>query len=111
MSSALTAITLASNLGTFVLYGLICFITFIAFTGKKEFSGIKHAVVPFLGIAGNLLMVAVIFVIGIISGGDTAKETYIALAISVGWLLISVVYFIVNSRRKGQAILPSVARL
>jgi amino acid transporter len=106
----LTAITLASNLGTFALYGLICFITFIAFTGRKEFSGIKHAIVPFLGIAGNILMVVVIFVIGILSGGDTAKETYIALAISVGWLLISVVYFVVTSRRRGQAILPAVSR-
>jgi len=54
--------------------------------------------------------VIVIFVIGIISGGDTAKETYIALAISVGWLLISVIYFVVTSRRRGQAILPAVSR-
>jgi amino acid transporter len=105
----LTGITLASNLGTFALYGLICLITVVAFRGRKEFSLVRHGIVPFLGLAGNLLMLGVIFVVGIISGGDTAKSTYLALAVSVGWLLISVTYFLVTSRRKGRVILPAVS--
>jgi basic amino acid/polyamine antiporter, APA family len=106
----LTGITLASNLGTFALYGLICLITFISFKGTKEFGVFKHAIVPFLGLAGNILMLGVIFVIGIISGGATAASTYIALAVSVGWLLISIAYFVVGSRRKGRVILPSASQ-
>jgi APA family basic amino acid/polyamine antiporter len=105
----LTGITLASNLGTFALYGIICVITIVAFGGKKEFNIFKHGVIPVLGLLGNLLLVGVIFVIGIITGGDTAKETYIALSISGAWLLISVAYFLISSRRKGIAIVPATS--
>jgi amino acid transporter len=105
----LTGITLASNLGTFALYGIICVITIVAFGGKKEFNIFKHGVIPVLGLLGNLLLVGVIFIIGIISGGDTAKETYIALSVSGAWLLISVVYFLISSRRKGIAIVPATS--
>jgi APA family basic amino acid/polyamine antiporter len=103
----LTGITLASNLGTFALYGLICVITMVAFGGKKEFNFFKHGVIPALGLAGNLLLVGVIFIIGIIAGGDTAKETYIALVVSLAWLLISVAYFLISSKRKGIAIVSA----
>jgi amino acid transporter len=103
----LTGITLASNLGTFALYGLICIITMVAFVGKKDFSFLKHGIIPVLGLLGNLLLVGVIFIIGIITGGDTAKETYIALLIGGAWLVISVGYFVISSRQKGIAIVPA----
>jgi amino acid transporter len=104
---ALTGITLASNLGTFVLYALICGITIVAFAGKVDFNFLKHAIVPVLGLIVNVIMVVAIFVIGIISGGATAQSTYLSLWISGGWLLISVLYFVISSSKKGQAILPS----
>ena len=47
--TALTGITLASNIGTFILYGLICALTFVAFAGQSEFHSGKHAIVPLLG--------------------------------------------------------------
>ena len=40
---ALTGITLASNLGTFILYALICGLTVVAFVGTEAFSFFKHA--------------------------------------------------------------------
>src|SRR2546422_7168601 len=46
----LTGIGLASNFGTFVLYGLTCFWAMIAFPGRAEFSVMKHVVVPALGL-------------------------------------------------------------
>jgi amino acid transporter len=104
---ALTGITLASNLGTFVLYALICGLTYVAFAGDKGFSFVKHALVPFLGLLVNVVMVLAIFVIGILSGGMTAQSTYLALGISAAWLLLSVVYFVVTSLRSGRAIVPS----
>lgn len=103
----LTGVTLASNLGTFALYGLICIITMVAFGGKKGFSPLKHGVIPFLGLLGNLLMLLVIFVVGIISGGDTAKSTYLAIGVAAAWLVISLAYFLVSSKRKGVAIVGS----
>jgi amino acid transporter len=105
---ALTGITLASNLGTFVLYALICGLTFVAFVGTPAFNLFKHGIIPFAGLVVNVIMVLAIFVIGIISGGATAQATYLALGISVAWLLLSVVYFIVNSMRSGKAIVPKV---
>jgi hypothetical protein len=105
----LTGITLASNLGTFALYGMICIITIVAYRGKEGFSVVKHGAIPALGLLGNLLMLGVIFVVGIVSGGDTAKSTYISLAITGAWLLVSVIYFIVSSRRRGIAIIPAAS--
>jgi basic amino acid/polyamine antiporter, APA family len=105
----LTGITLASNLGTFVLYALICGLTVVAFAGGKDFNLFKHGILPGLGVITNIIMVLAIFVIGIQSGGLSAQETYLALAISGGWLAVSVIYFIVTSLRKGKAILPAVS--
>jgi amino acid transporter len=104
----LTGITLASNLGTFVLYGLICAITIVAFMGNKEFSLFRHGIIPGLGLITNIIMLGAIFIIGIASGGTTAQATYLALGISGVWLLISIIYFVVNSRQTGKAIIPSV---
>ena len=103
----LTGVTLASNLGTFVLYGIICAVTFVAFAGRSEFHSIRHAVIPFLGIVTNIIMVGAIFIIGIASGGTTAQATYLGLGISGAWLIVSVIYFVFNSRQSGKAIIPS----
>ena len=104
---ALTGITLASNLGTFILYALICGLTIVAFSGKADFNFFKHATLPILGLIGNVILVLTIFIVGIISGGSTAQETYLALGISAIWLVASVVYLLVTSSQKGQAIVPA----
>lgn len=107
----LTGVTLASNLGTFVLYGIICAVTFVAFAGRKEFSSVRHAIIPFLGLVTNVIMVLAIFVIGIASGGTTAQATYLGLGISGFWLIVSLIYFVANSRSSGKAIFPSVEQM
>jgi amino acid transporter len=105
----LTGVTLASNLGTFVLYGLICGITLVAFMGRPEFNILKHGIIPLLGLIVNVIMLLAIFVIGITSGGTTAQATYLALGISLFWLLVSLAYFVVSSRQKGKPIVPSTS--
>ena len=101
----LTGITLASNLGTFVLYALICGLTVVAFAGGKDFNLFRHGVIPALGLISNIVMVLAIFIIGIRSGGISAQATYLSLGISAGWLVLSIAYFLVTSFRKGKAIL------
>jgi len=96
----LTAITLASNLGTFILYGLICIWTILAFRGTKEYSGLKHLLIPALGLVMNIIMLIAIFALGIVSGGDSQTESYIAVGIAIAWAIISVLYFVWNSRRR-----------
>jgi amino acid transporter len=104
----LTGVTLASNLGTFVLYGLICAVTVVAFAGSKEFNLFRHGIIPALGLISNIIMVGAIFIIGIASGGTTAQATYLGLGISAVWLIISVAYFVINSRQTGKPIIPSI---
>lgn len=105
----LTGITLASNLGTFILYALICGLTVVAFAGGKDFNLFKHGIIPASGVITNTIMVLAIFIMGIRSGGISAKATFLALGVSASWLVISTIYFIVTSFRKGKAILPATS--
>jgi amino acid transporter len=106
----LTAVALASNLGTFILYAMICIVTIAAFMGTKEFHGIRHALIPVLGLIANVVMVAAIIFLNITTPG-TQQATLIALGIAVVWFVISVAYFIFNSRQQGKAILPSASAM
>jgi amino acid transporter len=109
--TTLTGITLASNLGTFVLYALICGLTIVAFAGTHGFSRFKHVIIPVLGVILNVLLVVTIFGMGIVTGGSTADATYLALIISAAWLIVSGAYFVITSRRSGRAIVPSTAAM
>src|SRR2546428_344009 len=100
----LTGITLASNFGTFVLYGLTCVWTIIAFAGRKEYSVVKHLVVPGLGLIANLAMLGAILYLYIIGNADSQHEAYICFAIAGAWALVSLVYVAVTGRRAGRAV-------
>ncbi len=95
----LIGITLASNFGTFVLYGLTCLWTIVAFVKRQEFSVVKHGIVPVLGLLANLAMLAAILYLYIIGNADAKSEAYICFAIAGIWALISVVYVVVTSMR------------
>ncbi len=103
----LTGITLASNLGTFVLYGLTCLWTVVAFSHRREFRSLKHGVVPILGLLANLAMLVAIVYLYIIGNSDSKSEAYICFAISGAWALVSAVYVIVKSRRSGRGIIAA----
>src|SRR6185295_11417870 len=83
----LTGITLASNFGTFVLYGLTCIWTIIAFAGRKEYSFVKHLLVPGLGLLANVAMLGAILYLYIIGNADAQHEAYICFAIAGAWAL------------------------
>src|SRR5579859_6012663 len=89
--TALTGITLASNIGTFVLYAVICGVTFVSFAGRAEFHSVKHAVIPFLGIIGNVGMLLAILAVGLTAGGVSTQATIMARAITLVWGVISAV--------------------
>jgi amino acid transporter len=107
--TALTGITLASNIGTFILYGLICALTFVAFAGQSEFHSGKHAVLPLLGLLGNLALLVGIVVIGLKTPGVSANATRFALWMTLGWGAVSALYLVWNSRAQKRALLPSNA--
>jgi amino acid transporter len=108
----LTGITLASNFGTFVLYGLTCLWTIIAFAERHEKSMVKHLIVPVLGLLANVAMLAAILYLYIIGNADSQNEAYICFAIAGGWAVVSVAYVVVRGIRSGRSILavPSPGR-
>jgi amino acid transporter len=104
---AQTGISLASNLGTFILYMLICIWTIIAFNGRKEKNHFLHMLIPVLGLLTNVLMIVTIFYLAFSAGGDSAKAAKVALGFAVGWGLLSLFYVAVNSSRSGRKLVAA----
>lgn len=102
MPNGLLLVTLLSNFGTFVLYGLTNIICIVAFREHHEFSGFKHMVVPIFGAFANFACLA-FYVIGPIEGIGSAKEPLIALGLSIVWGVYGAIYFSRNSKKKGKS--------
>jgi len=103
----LTGITLASNFGTFVLYALTCVWTMIAFAGRKEYSLLKHGLIPGLGLLANLAMLGSILYLYIIGNSDAQHEAYICFALAGAWALVSGVYVVVTNARQGRTLITA----
>ena len=96
-SDNLTQILLASNTGTFLVYGMTNMIVLVAFAGRQDTHWLKHYVVPVLGALANVGMLFAIIYLNIKAGGSTATDTVIALAIVGVWLVAGVVWLVANS--------------
>lgn len=96
----LVGITLASNLGTFILYGLTCVWTMVAFKGREDFNLFKHGIIPALGVIANVVMTSGILYLYIIGNADARAEARICFIIAGGWALISIIYVAVTTVRK-----------
>ena len=96
----LVGITLASNLGTFILYGLTCIWTIIAFKGRKDFNFFKHGVIPGLGVLTNAIMTAAVLYLYIIGNADAKAEAKICFMVAGGWAIIGIIYVAVTTVRK-----------
>jgi amino acid transporter len=96
----LIGITLASNLGTFILYGLTCIWTIVAFKGREGFNIIKHGIIPVAGVIANIVMTIGILYLYIIGNADAKAEAKICFMIAGGWALVSLIYVAVTTVRK-----------
>ncbi|MFZ0888419.1 MAG: APC family permease [Candidatus Binataceae bacterium] len=101
LPNGLQLVTLVSNFGTFMLYGLTNVICIVAFREHHDFSGFKHLVVPVFGALANFACMA-FYLIGPIEGLGSVKEPLMAVAISVIWGVYGGIYFVRNSRKKGK---------
>jgi amino acid transporter len=101
----LTQITLASNTGTFLVYGLTNLIALVAFTGRPGAKFLQHKLAPVMGFLANLMMLFAILYLSVKGGGSTSKDAMIALVMVAAWLVAGVVWFVTNSRRQGHVIL------
>jgi amino acid transporter len=103
----LTGISIASNVGTFVLYALTNLWALVAFAGRREHSLLKHGLVPVLGLLANIVMLVTVVAMGFSSGGDSQTEALMAIGFAVVWAVVSAVFVIVNSRRWGRSLLET----
>lgn len=106
-----TIVTLVSNIGTFMLYGLTCGVTLIATLEHlldEKHNPFKTIVIPALGLVMNLLMVCGIFYYGLTGSGSTQVNSITAIGIAIAFFAAGFAYLIGNSLIKGTPIfLPS----
>ena len=104
LPNSLLAITLTSNFGTFILYALSCFLCIVAYTGRPDFSLVKHWLIPGFGLLANLICMA-FYLIGPVFNLGTLKEPLCALGISAIWGIYGAIYFLRSSKAKGKEVL------
>jgi amino acid transporter len=100
-----TAVTLLSNFGTFLLYGLTNIIALLAFA-KERSSILKRKVIPIFGFAANALMLVTILWLSFSGGGASQWEALFAIVGTAVWLLAGLVYFRANSKTTPSALFP-----
>jgi len=93
----LLQITLASNTGTFLVYGMTNAIVLVAFGGEHRRSLLKHVVIPIGGLLANVGMLVGVVFMSVSAGGSTQTDTLIALAIVAAWIVVGGVWLVVNS--------------
>ncbi|HZU26406.1 MAG TPA: APC family permease, partial [Bryobacteraceae bacterium] len=100
----LLTVTLASNFGTFLLYGMSCVICMVAFHRHPRFSLVRHMLIPIFGLLANLACMA-FYLVGPFMGYGTKMEPLLALGIALVWAIYGGIYFMRMSRRTGRTTL------
>ncbi len=106
LPNTLLAITLTSNFGTFILYGLSCLLCIIAYSERHDKHLLKHYLIPGFGLLANLVCMA-FYLAGPFFNLGTKMEPLTALGISGVWGLYGAVYFLRASKAKGKDVLLS----
>ncbi|MGD0694165.1 MAG: APC family permease [Terriglobia bacterium] len=95
---------LASNFGTFLLYGLSCVTCLVCFHGHPKFKFIRHAVIPVFGLVANLACMA-FYLIGPFMGYGSKMEPLLALGIALVWAIYGGIYFVRATKQTGRTTL------
>jgi amino acid transporter len=104
LPNSLLAITLTSNFGTFILYGLSCFLCMVAYHKRPDHNFLLHTLIPGFGLIANLTCMA-FYLIAPVFGLGTKMEPLTALGISGVWGAYGAFYFLKSSKKKGKSIL------
>jgi APA family basic amino acid/polyamine antiporter len=101
LPNGLALVTLVSNFGTFIVYGLTNVCCIVAYRERHEFHGIKHMAIPVFGAVANLACMA-FYIIGPIEGLGSVKEPLMAVGIAAIWGIYGAIYFVRNSKKRGK---------
>jgi basic amino acid/polyamine antiporter, APA family len=101
----LTQVTLVSNVGTFLLYGMTNIICVIAFAGVEKRSVFGTIIAPIVGAFLNVVLLIGVIYYAIVTGGVSALNAAIAIIFSVAWLAIGFGYLYYRQLTQGIRIL------
>jgi len=99
LPNSLLTVTLASNFGTFLLYGLSCVICLVAYHNHPNFKVVRHLFIPVFGVLANLACM-VFYLVGPFMGYGTKMEPLLALGIALVWAVYGAIYFATSSASK-----------
>jgi hypothetical protein len=102
--NTLLLVALASNFGTFMLYGLSCIICMVGFHKHPMYSPLKHTLIPLFGLVANLGCMAAYLVLPFMGIG-TKPEPFGALGVAAVWAIYGGIFFIRSSKASGRATL------
>jgi len=104
LPNTLLTVTLASNFGTFLLYGLSCIICLVAYHNHPKFSAVRHLIIPIFGLIANLACMLAYLILPFMGIG-TWKEPFLALGIAAVWGIYGGIYFMRSSKGTGRSTL------
>jgi amino acid transporter len=104
-----TQITVASNTGTFLVYGLSCLVAITAFAHRHDKHWFKHYLIPAIGALMNLVMLFAVVYLAFASGGATAHDALLSLVMVAVWIIIGIAWVALNPKQKGQKLIDSSA--
>ena len=100
----LTQITLASNTGTFLVYGFTCLIALVAFASRHDRHHVKHLLIPGIGALMNIAELLGVVYIAVNASGTSPGDAFKAIGVVVVWCLIGVVWVLSNPKMRGSKV-------
>jgi APA family basic amino acid/polyamine antiporter len=104
LPNTLLLVTLTSNFGTFMLYGLSCITCFFAYQDHPNHSFLRHVFVPAFGVVANLACM-MFYLVGPFLGYGTKIEPWGALIIAILWGIYGGIYFMRKSKSEGRTVI------
>jgi amino acid transporter len=105
----ITQITLASNTGTFLVYGFTCVIAVVAFASRHDRHRFKHYVIPGTGALMNVAELVGVIYLAVKSGGNSAEDAYKALAVVGLWIVVGALWVALNPKMRGAKLFDPAA--
>jgi len=96
----LTQITLASNTGTFLVYGFTCIIAVVAFASRHDRHPLKHLLIPGVGALMNIAELIGVVYIAVQGSGTSPGNAYKALGVVGLWCVIGALWVLLNPSSK-----------
>ncbi len=104
LPNSLLTMTLSSNFGTFLLYGLSCATCMVAYHKHPRFNVLRHLVIPALGLSANLACMC-FYLVGPFMGYGTKMEPLLALGIAGVWAILGALHFLRTGKATGKSAL------